>query len=339
MSKILWLAICMAPLSGFGQRTIQVEDIGKDYALPAERLVEGLYNHIEHNDSVIGGNTSIRNVSAAHLVWKGEPDANGYGYFQRNRDLGQVFVVPPGPLQVLRAIVLRTSRGNNAIMAGAPGAEISLAFYEVVDRPGESVRINNNGTGVGELATHGFDRSLNRCDDYIEGVDYLFLRSYTGGVFPEVPATTQYVYNRGKGEPFGEQPGHLRYFRCLLPADEPLVLEGGKRYAFMIGFGEPGPDRGLALAILSGVHRKAPAAFVRDANGERVWGIRREGDGSLPPTTSELPEPPEDPEILATLLRESLFPENHFETLEPTSDGYPDVDTYRTLQYYLEFQQ
>lgn len=41
--------------------------------------------------------------------------ASGYGYFQRNRDLGQVINIPPGKDIKLDAIVLRTSRGNNAV--------------------------------------------------------------------------------------------------------------------------------------------------------------------------------------------------------------------------------
>jgi hypothetical protein len=34
-----------------------------------------------------------------------------------------------------------------------------------------------------------------------------------------------------------------------------------------------------------------------------------------------------------------MFPENHWNTLPPTSNGFPDVDTYRTLQFYLELKE
>jgi len=37
--------------------------------------------------------------------------------------------------------------------------------------------------------------------------------------------------------------------------------------------------------------------------------------------------------------RFSMFPENHCNTLKPTSDDYPDVDTYRTMEFYLELAE
>ncbi len=36
------------------------------------------------------------------------------------------------------------------------------------------------------------------------------------------------------------------------------------------------------------------------------------------------------------LISESLFAFNHWDTLRPTSDGYPDVSTCHVLQFYLE---
>lgn len=38
-------------------------------------------------------------------------------------------------------------------------------------------------------------------------------------------------------------------------------------------------------------------------------------------------------------VKESMFPENHYTTLKPASDGYPDVDTYRTMDFYLELAE
>ncbi len=44
----------------------------------------------------------------------------------------------------------------------------------------------------------------------------------------------------------------------------------------MIGFKEPGVDRGIALSITTEVHAKEAAQFVTDDNGLIRWGIRRE---------------------------------------------------------------
>jgi len=74
----------------YAQGNLTIEDLGKNYTLQAEKLLKGLYLHIP-SDKVNHGNTSIRNTDASHLVWKDSPSSNGYGYFQRNRDMGQVF--------------------------------------------------------------------------------------------------------------------------------------------------------------------------------------------------------------------------------------------------------
>lgn len=337
LPKLIVITILISSSFHFAiaQDQITIEDLGKTYELPQEKLVKGLYFHIP-TEKVNGGNTSIRNTNRDNLVWKDSPNSNGYGYFQRNRDMGQVFNVPEGVDVDVDALVLRTSKGNNAIMSGVSGAELYVAFFEVRIKEGDSLRINENGTTKGDLATHGFDHELNRCDDFIQGVEYIFVQKVMGGVFPEVTPTSQYVYQRSEDEPYGEQEGHLRYFRFDFPEGQDISLTAGKRYAFMVGFEEVGKDRGIAWSISTEVHTKEAAEFVRDENGKIRWGIRREGNGKLPPTMIENPNPPTDPEALEKLVSESLFPENHYETLPPTSDGYPDVDTYRTMEFYLE---
>jgi len=332
------IMISCSSYSTIAQEKLTIEDLGKTYELPKEKLVKGLYFHIPKKE-VNGGNTSIRNTDRDHLVWKDSPNSNGYGYFQRNRDMGQIFNVPDGFNVKPDALVLRTSKGNNALMEGAIGAELYIAFFEVRTKNDDSLRINENGTTKGDLATHGFDHTLNRCDDFIEGVEYIFLTKISGGIFPKSTPTTQYVYQRSENEPYGEQEGHLRYFRFDFPAQPELLFESGKRYTFMVGFTHPGKDRGIAWSISTEVHTKEAAEFVHDENGKIRWGIRREGDGTLPPTMIQDPNPPSDPSQLEKLVSESMFPENHYGTLKPTSDGYPDVDTYRTMEYYLEVSE
>jgi hypothetical protein len=333
IGHFLW-AFTVQP--AFAQGKLAITDIGKTYRLPTERLLPGLYWHIPENDSVNGGNTSIRNSLPHNLSWKGNPNGNGYGYFQRNRDLGQTFTVDQNYHVTLDALVLRTSRGNNAIMDGTPGAQMYVVFFEVRSKPGQSFRINENGTTKGQRATHGFDLQFNRADDFVEGAEYVFLRSFTGGVFPKIEPTTQYVYDNKNGKPYGEQPGHLRYFRCDFDNDTLLELKAGKKYAFMIGFLHPGVDLGLALAISTKVHTKEAAAFVKDPLGAIWWGLRREGNGVTPPTMIGQAAPPRDSALYQKLLAEAMFEPDHYARLQPTTDGYPDVDTYRTLQFYLE---
>lgn len=314
-----------------------IEDLGKTYELPADKLIKGMYCHLS-DDEVNYGNTSIRNEEQSSLKWKGSPNSNGFGYFQRNRDLGQVFNLPEGKDVTLDALVLRTSLGSNAIMEGVSGSELVIVFYEVHGVDGEAIRINENGTTKGDLATHGFDAQFNRCDDYIEGVRYVPIHMSHGGIFPNVPATTLPGHPKANNEPYKIQEGHLRYFRCDFQGASELVLKGGKRYAFIVGFMHPGKNQGLALAITTEVHTKEAAEFVRDENGMICWGIRREGDGTLPPTMIQNATPPTDTTAYNRLVRESVFAKNHYETLSPTSNGYPDVDTYRTLEYYLEIK-
>lgn len=340
--KTFWVRFVVTVIlisSGFysvnAQEKLTIEDLGKTYELPVEKLLKGLYFHIP-SDKVNHGNTSIRNTDVSHLSWKDSPSKNGYGYFQRNRDMGQVFNVPEGINVTIDALVLRTSKGNNALMSGASGAELYVVFFEVKTKDSD-LSINENGTTKGDLATHGFDFQFNRCDDYIEGDRYDFLYRTTGGIFPEIAATTQTAYQRSNHDgPYGEQEGHLRYIRFNLPDKPELIFEGGKRYAFMVGFTDAGKDRGIAWSISTEVHTKEAAEFVHDENGKIRWGIRREGNGTLPPTMIEDAEPPSDPAAYEKLVSESLFPENHYETLSPTTDGYPDVDTYRTMEFYLE---
>ncbi|MEO8350919.1 MAG: hypothetical protein ABI680_04255 [Chthoniobacteraceae bacterium] len=172
-------------LAGFtAEAGLVIEDLGKDYSFDPRETPPSLSHHIADRDKVTGGNTSVRNETAATLSWKSGPDTNGAGYFQRNRDLGQVFNVPAGRSVKLDAMVLRTARGNHAVMAGAAGARMYVQFYRVRVVDGANLRINENGTGQGQRATHGFDHQFNRSDDFVEGAEYVPLRRVTGGRFP-----------------------------------------------------------------------------------------------------------------------------------------------------------
>ena len=266
-----------------------------------------------------GGSTSIRNTSEGQLVWKSQ------GYYQRNRDLGQVFYLHTA--QELSAVILRTGPSDKAVLSGAPGSELFLQFYQVEGEP----RINDNGTPVGTDALHGFSTN-HRCDDFIEGIHYRPLEVYRGGKLPGLPPTFD------SGGATRDSSGNLQFLRFSM--EPPLELPPG-RYAFMVGFTQPGEMRGITLA-------NANRASLPDTPelGDRHdlypdgWGLRREGSGKVPPTMLESSQEPTDPTVLQNLRSESLFPvgKERF-GIPPTTDGYPDVDTYRDLTFAIEVKQ
>lgn len=295
---------------------LEVTALGKQYVPDLQRVA------IQQAAGDTGGSTSIRNVDAEHLEWKDK------GYYQRNRDLGQVFTVEKEFW--LDAIVLRTGGSDAAVLAGAPGAKVFLQFFEVTGEPS----INDNATPPGTQAKHGFSTN-HRCDDFIEGVKYRPLRLVTGGVFHDIPPTQNM-----EGKPVGgnNAPGKRHYMRWMLTGEDRMKFEAGKRYAFMLGFEEPGRERGITLsnANFAGVNAPPSLADKHDKY-HGGWGLRREGDGTLPPAMQPGQTAPVDPTIKAKLLKQSLFAEGDARhQLSPTTDGYPDVDTYRDLQFYLE---
>lgn len=293
---------------------LEVRALGKEFRPDSQRTL------VAQSAFERGGNTSVRNTAAAHLDWKTN------GYFQRNRDLGQVFTAERDCR--LEAIVLRTGPDTGAVLAGAPGARVFLQFFEVTGTP----RIHDNGTPAGTEARHGFSKN-HRCDDYLTGVEYRPLLVATGGVFPQLPPTRDW-----EGKTNGSAAGCLTYLRWALNGEARLPLEKGKRYAFMVGFEEPGRERGFTLANANAAGANAPPSLT-DAHDRYHggWGLRREGDGTTPPTMQPAAEPPGNAVQFARLRAEALFAEGPARFARaPTTDGFPDVDTYRDLEFYLE---
>ncbi len=297
-----------------------VEDLGKTYTRDPAVTPAFLFA----SNSNLGGSTSIRREGRADLIWKSDPDD---GYFQRNRELGQVFNLPANTSVKIDAIVLRTGNSSSAIKSGTANAGVYLQLFEAVGTP----VINNNGTPRGTDATHGFTTN-HRADDFIEGITYNSLLVTSGGTFPNIPATTT----------GGDQAGHLRFLRWNLTEDDELILDGGpngKRFVFMVGFENDAPNQGFTLGNNNFASDGSNPAFLKDVNGKEWWGVRREGDGTLPPTRIPGANPPADPATRTALENESLFETNHQLTLQPTTDGYPDVDTYRSFEFYIETKE
>ncbi len=294
---------------------LEVTALGKSYTRNAALTPDNLF--FSATDG--GGSTSIRNMDAPNLEWKQD------GYYQRNRDLGQVFNLLPGQNITLDALILRTGNSSSAIRPGSAGKELFLQFFEVIGTP----TINNNGTGPGQQSSHGFT-THHSADDFIEGVTYQSLQVVTGGLFPNLAPTTQN----------GGQEGHLQYLRWDLTGNDEIVLAGGKRYAFIVGFTDPGWEQGFTLGNQNRVGNSAlnnSVSLFKDTAGLDWWSIRREGDGTLPPTQIPGSNPPSDPTLRNQLINESLFATGSDRyNLSPTTDGYPDVDTYRTFTFFLE---
>jgi hypothetical protein len=300
-----------APTSQTG---LSVTALGKRYAPDPRRVV------VQQAHADPGGSTSIRNTDRAHLAWKTN------GYFQRNRDLGQVFTAPRD--FQLNALVLRTGPSDAAVLAGVPGAKVFVQFFGVSGEP----RLHDNGTPPGTDARHGFSKN-HRCDDYLTGVEYRPVCVVNGGTFPALPASRDL-----DGRPTGNEAGRLVYLHWQFAGEARLKFQAGKRYAFLVGCEEPSRARGFTLANVNAAGVNAPPSLTgahdRYHGG---WGLRREGDGTLPPTMFPGAQPPDDSAQLGRLHREALFAEGPSRySLSPTTDGFPDVDTYRDLEFYLE---
>jgi len=273
---------------------------------------------IDQLETDMGGNTSVRNNIAEDLKWKSK------GYFQRNRDLGQVFSLNES--QNIRAIILRTGPDDKAVLSGALGASVFLQFYMI---SGEPV-INDNGTPPGTPAKHGFSDN-HRCDDYLDRIQYEPLVLYEEGIFPSIPPTYD------ENGPTQSEEGRLQYLKWEL--EPTLPLEAG-RYAFMVGFTNAGTNRGFTLANRNTAWSPAPPDLSDSLdvypNG---WGLRREGNGQTPPDMVDAEELPEDAGLIKELRSQSLFlfGKARYE-INPTCDGYPDVDTYRDFVFAVEIE-
>ena len=291
-----------------------VEIIGREYLPDPSRVI------IKQSRADAGGSTSIRNVDEHHLEWKEQ------GYFQRNRDLGQVFTAPKD--FELDAIVIRTGPSDAAVGAGASGAKVFIEFFEVLGDP----IVDDNGTPMGTDSTHGFSKN-HRCDDLLRGVDYRPFVVVRGGLFPDLPPT-----RNAANEPTGDATGKLVYLRWRLTGPARPRFVAGNRYAFMLGFEEPAQGRAFTLANANAAGINAPAQLgdCHDAYPEG-WAIRREGNGTRPPLMIPGLRPPQEATSFQRLIEQSLFPTGpkRFK-LDPGTDGYPDVDTYRDLEFYLE---
>ena len=301
-ATLLPAALAVAALPAVAGAGLEVTAIGKSFT------PNPLATPISQTRFDNGGSTSVRNEP--------DPDFKDQGYYQRNRDLGQTFTTGADGF-ALDAVVLRTGASDSAVKANTPGASVFLQLFRLDGTP----TINDNGTPQGTNSTHGFT-SNHRADDFVEGVTYTPLRVAGGGVFPNLAPTTD-----------GSSGGKLVFLRFDLTGEDQINLAPNTRYGFLVGLTNEASDNGFTLANRNDAADPAAPSF--DDSYSAGFGIRREGDGTLPPTRIDSSTPPSDPAQRQALLDESLFGPGRF-SLSPTTDGFPDVDTYRDLQFYIE---
>ena len=237
---LLWAS----PIVSVTRGELAITVLGKQLTFPAGVTVKQVA-------ADMGGSTSVRNEAAESLKFKSS------GYFQRNRDLGQVFLAKNSGR--VERLILRTGNSDAAVLAGTAGQEVFVQWFEVTGAP----VINCNGTPKGSDAKHGFSKN-HRCDDFIEGVTYRSLKVVHGGTFPLLPATRS-----RDGNPTGDETAKLTYLEFKFEGDERVPLEAGKRYAFLVGLTRPSAASGFTLANSNRAAK--PAAVPDDHERERGW--------------------------------------------------------------------
>lgn len=288
------------------------------------------------NQSSPGGNTSVANDLDYNFKWSGHSshNATGFGYFtpegqeiayvKRNRDIGQTFTITDKNPQNLAYITLRLGFGDNVVRPDMYGQYISLQLFEVRR---ERV-LNNNGSDTTMNAFHGYPHNRYQQiiphdrDDFFEGIKFEPIAVVRGFKFPEKEA-----FGFEKDENIDPDHANLkgRYLNFNLPEKHQIQLEPGKAYAFLVMIDSLGVDRGFTLGNL--MHGHYPGGH----------GIRREGHGIFPPLTAH-PGYGFDHPVNEEAVRTSLFPADFSDRIKisPGTNGYPDVDTWRDLEFYIK---
>lgn len=103
MTRLMAMAGWLALFSPSAFAGLEIADLGKAYTCDYRVTPAWLQNHIERDEDVVGGNTSIRNETVDSLDWKANPSANGYGYYLTPSPsldtLGSGPATPPTPIR------------------------------------------------------------------------------------------------------------------------------------------------------------------------------------------------------------------------------------------------
>jgi len=298
---------------------------------PAENIV-AFYDKYD-----TGGNTSIAHDTENSFKWSGYSPYNSgsWGYFtldgkeipyiKRDRDLGQTFKINSEEKVRLESITVKLGYGDNVVRTGMYGKNISLQIFEVKGTP----VLNDNGTGAGMEALHGFPHNRDgqtidhRHDDYIEGEIYISLSVIRGFRFPWKKEFGILNDSSIVSPDDGRLKG--RYLKFTLSENNSITLEPGKTYAFLFMIDKPGENTGFTLA------NNYTGSY------EHGHAIRRDGNGVFPPVPANPLKDFKHPENRKA-MESAHFPEdfNKRISIPPGTNGYPDVDTWRDLVFYIE---
>ncbi|WP_246169108.1 hypothetical protein [Rudanella paleaurantiibacter] len=284
-----------------------------------------------------GGNTSVAFDGENIYKWSGTspykaepwgyftPDGREVPYIKRDRDLGQTFTYTGSVARQLTAVTVSTGYGTNVVRAGMYGRRVSMQLFEVT---GEPTRHTNGSEGATN-ALHGFPHNRPALpipperDDYLVGEEYRSLGVFSGAVFPDKVA-----FGFASAD-VAVPPNHPnlkgRYLRFVFTDAKPIWLQPGKRYSFLVMLEQIGLDCGFTLANhYSGTYAAGHA-------------IRRDGNGQFPPVPADPRQDFTHP-ANAKALASAHFPTDLSRRVQipPGTNGYPDVDTWRDLLFYVE---
>ncbi len=317
-------------------------------ALPAQSIHDGL--RISLSDTLISprivvryddfdrgtGNTSMNFERVDIYKWSGESPYNhehaGYydrngreiPYMKRDRDLGQTFRYDGQQPGNLTAVTVRLGVGSNVARPGIYGRKMSIQIFEVTGMP----VLNDNGSDSASTAFHGFPHFRDEGipgyrDDYFTGETYRSIAVFKGGFFPKKQdfgfASDTVTVPRRDPRVIG------KFLTFHLPKAPVLVLEPGKTYAFLLIIDEMGDENGFTLA--NNYYGHYPGGH----------GIRRDGDGTFPPATPDVRYDFTHPKNKRA-YEAAHFPADMTKraAIPPGTNGYPDVDTWRDLVFYIE---
>lgn len=281
------------------------------------------------------GNTSIAYDDDNIYKWSGESPYKheSWGYFdkkgkeipyiKRDRDLGQTFTYKENKIRQLKAITVRLGFGSNVVRRGMYGKSLAIQIMEVSGSP----VLNNNGSDSTMEAFHGFPHDRNGAkilsigDDYWEGETYRTIVVFSGGKFPSKA-------NFGFAEKDTISPNDAKlkgkYLTFLLPQQPKVMLEPNKQYAFLIMINKKAKEAGFSLA------NEYLGAYSFG------HGIRRDGNGIFPPEPADVSKDFTHPHNRKA-YQSAHFPKNFKKrtNIAPGTNGYPDVDTWRDLVFYV----
>lgn len=283
-----------------------------------------------------GGNTSVAHDTALSFKWSGSsPCTHGdWGYFtlegrevpyiKRDRDLGQTFTYEGTSPARLDAITLRTGFGTNVVRPGAFAQAVSIQVFRVDGTP----TLHRNETAAQARALHGFPHDRvgqvipAERDDYYVGETYVPLAVCRGARFP---AKSEFGLADDRVADAGSPALKGRYLRFDLSGACGVALAPGITYGFLVMIDHAGDDRGFTLAN----------HYVGSYPGGH--GIRRDGNGVFPPAPADPSKPFLDP-ANAGALAAARFPVDFTArtSVSPGTNGYPDVDTWRDLSFWVE---